>query len=285
LGFLLSRNNSDWQLQKINNGGATNGPSAYVEYVSIWTDFTDTQQHFTYRGSDFAIYDAFYDGDSWHLQKINLGGNTDAPAAVSAPFACVFKTQQHIGYSDRSGNLIDCWYDGDRHWSWQQINNNGKTALPPTTQGRPFLWVSGPDEDQLQLHLTYLGRDNAIYDALWQDVWAGQQINLGSSSSTPILQPKTGAPPALKNPSVGIFSNQEHIVFGDSNGILWDCWYDGDWHVLQLNGRAGLIPDGALAATEPFVWDTTLLPEYGEALNVTYGDKSGTIWSVTVTGQ
>jgi hypothetical protein len=120
--FYIAHNNS-WNLQQINKDGNQNWPTARIDHVSIWTSNNDTQQHFTYLGMDFAIYDAFWDGNKWSLQKINAGGNTGAPLSESTPFACVFGSQQHIGYSDRDGNLWDCWNDGNGNWTPQQINN------------------------------------------------------------------------------------------------------------------------------------------------------------------
>jgi hypothetical protein len=34
------------------------------------------QQHFAYLDASGNVEDAFFDGSSWHLQKINNGGNT-----------------------------------------------------------------------------------------------------------------------------------------------------------------------------------------------------------------
>jgi len=177
-------NGNGWAVQKINAGGNTSGRAALVggpvSLVSIWTDPSNTQQHFTYLGNDSAIYDAFWNSKSngWELQKINAGGNTSGPAASSSPFACVFHTQQHVGYQAGSGDIYDSFYDGDGHWSVQKINNGGLTNGPSAAAGTyPYIWV---DPSNTQQH-SYRGSDQAIYDAYWdsnKNTWTLQKLTL-----------------------------------------------------------------------------------------------------------
>ena len=163
---------SRWNLQKINFGGVTNGPEAFIfQHPFIWLDYTYSQQHFTYLGNDLAIYDAFWDGNSWHLQKINSGGNTNGPAARSQPFACIFHSQQHIGYRDDVGNFWDSYYDGSGHWNIQKINNGGLTAGPAAV-GNPFVWewpFPVRREASNQQHFTYRDANGTIWDPFWVD--------------------------------------------------------------------------------------------------------------------
>jgi hypothetical protein len=266
-------NGSSWGLQKINAGGVTNGAAALVDgaasLVSIWNDPTNTQQHFTYLGNDHAIYDAFWNSQSnaWKVQKINAGGNTSGPAASSSPFACVFHTQQHIGYL-AGGDIYDSWYDGNGHWAVQKINNGGVTSGPAAAAGNyPYIWV---DPSNTQQHFTYLGTDQAIYDAFWSSSnskWTLQKLTLSAS--------KTNGPAAASGPAACVFNQQQHIGYTDSAGAFWDAWYDGsgDWSVQEINTSSGVtnIP-AAAAGTHPYIWVV------GQQQHFTYADPTGAIY-------
>jgi hypothetical protein len=266
-----------WNLQKINSGGNTTGPAAAQsasggdDYgpISIWSPF-DSQQHFTYRGADSAVYDAFWDASSssWHLQKINAGGNTTAPQAASAPFACVFNTQQHIGYTDTDGNLWDCWYDPSTNkWQPQKINDGGVTTGPKAAAGvPPFIWID--PSITTQQHFTYRGADSAVYDAFWDassSSWHLQKINAGGN---------TTAPQAASAPFACVFNTQQHIGYTDTDGNLWDCWYDpstNKWQPQKIND--GGVTKGPQAVDHGFVWDV-----FGGQQHFTYREGSGVIW-------
>ena len=95
-----------WNLQKINNGGNTDGPAAVqTPYASVF----NSQQHLGYRDGTGNIWDSWYDpqGGNWKLQKINNGGNTKGPSAVEGPFIGVYRGQQHFAYIDNAGSLWD----------------------------------------------------------------------------------------------------------------------------------------------------------------------------------
>jgi hypothetical protein len=156
---------SHFNLQKINNGGNTNGPAVHAGQgaYSVWLDSSNTQQHFTYLGSDSAVYDAYYDSHSnnWRLEKLNSGGNTAGPKSASAPIGCAFNNQQHIGYRDNAGNIWDAWNDGSGNWNLQKINNGGKTSGGPAA-GNVRIWVT-----EQQQHFTYRDAAGTIWDAFW----------------------------------------------------------------------------------------------------------------------
>jgi hypothetical protein len=63
------------------------GPAAARQPLFV-DDYHD-QQHFTYLAANGEVWDAYScpgcDDASWHLQKIDAGGVTSAPLAVSAP--------------------------------------------------------------------------------------------------------------------------------------------------------------------------------------------------------
>jgi hypothetical protein len=275
-------NGSSWSLQRINAGGNTSGRAAMVgtaaSLVSIWTDPSNTQQHFTYLGNDNAIYDAFWNSNTngWQLQKINAGGNTSGPPATSSPFGCVFHSQQHIGYQAASGDIYDSWYDGNGHWGLQKINNGGVSSGPAAAAGTyPYIWV---DPSNTQQHFTYLGFDQAIYDVYWdsgKNSWTLQKLTTTAS--------RTNGPPAASGPAACVFNQQQHIGYTDSAGAFWDAWYDGsgDWSLQEINNVVGVgqtsnegvtNAPGAAAGTHPFIWVVD------QQQHFTYADPSGKIY-------
>jgi hypothetical protein len=120
----------NWNLQKVNAGGRTNGPlAASLPFVSVF----GVQQHFTYVDSDLIIWDAWYDGATggWNLQQINSGGQTEGPATwdftaerndfTGAPslnsslFVWVYGEEQHFSYVGRDGNMWDAYQSERGH--------------------------------------------------------------------------------------------------------------------------------------------------------------------------
>jgi hypothetical protein len=266
-----------WNLQRINTGGHTNGPPAEVARIagriSVWTDPSNTQQHFTYTAIDLAVYDAFWDQHNWHLQKINSGGKTGGPPASSSPFGAVFDKQQHIAYQGANGDIMDSWYDGNGHWSLQKINNGGNTNGPPAFAGtRPFLWV---DSSNTQQHFTYLASDQGVYDAFWDgNDWKLQKINVDGVTNGPA---SAGAPTACV-----FFRGNQHICYRDSQGNLWDAFYDGThWNLEKINSGAGTqgMTNAPAASSDAFLWVANTQIDVNKTdLHFTFVDAVGTIW-------
>jgi len=124
----------NWNLQKINAGGKTNGPPALVGIVPFVSVFLNAQLHVFYVDEAGNIWDAYYDAGagSWNLQQITGGGKTN-PLPATVPFVSVFlNEQQHVFYADVPGNIWDAYYDaGAGSWNLQKINAGGKTNGPP----------------------------------------------------------------------------------------------------------------------------------------------------------
>ena len=174
-----------WNLQQINNGGMTAGPSAAGGlFVCVYND----QQHFAYLDADRNIQDCWYDGSGrWNLQQINNANGSGAtvpdryvatpqataPAAAGL-FVCVYNNQQHFAYLDPGGNIQDCWYDGSGRWNLQQINNaNGSGATVPDR------YVATPQ----------------------------------------------ATAPAAAGLFVCVYNNQQHFAYLDASGNIWDSWW------------------------------------------------------------
>jgi hypothetical protein len=129
----FDRGSNNWHLQKINDGGATSGPPAANPpaagnlFVSVFGD----QQHFAYCDEAGNLEDPFYirGSNSWHLQKVNNGGNTPGLPVVGQVFVSVYQDQQHFAYTDYRDVLQDAFYDrGSNSWSLQQLTTGNSTV-------------------------------------------------------------------------------------------------------------------------------------------------------------
>jgi hypothetical protein len=270
---------SSWKLQKINSGGCTTAPAGQISGTpSVWV--VKNQQHFTYRAPNGDIWDPFYDGNSWKLQKINTGGCTTGPAATSDPFGCVYLDgQEHVGYF-AGGDFWDSWYDPNKNsWNLQKINNGGCTkgpaALTISNDRGPFIWTVFQ-----QQHFTYPDAEGAIWDAFYDygnNSWHLQKINMGGC---------TTGPKTVGFPFVSVYWNgQQHVLYRDAEGNIWDSWYDNGanaWKLQKIN--AGGCTTGPAAVSDPsasvfgtvmFFGSTTILP--GQQ-HITYRDASSNIW-------
>jgi hypothetical protein len=135
------------------------GQSATSYQVFVWVDPKDTQQHFTYLGTDGGVYDAYWDSslNNWEAQKINAHGNTAGPAAAGMPMACVFGDEEHIGYLDGAGNVWDAWRNAAGNWNLQQV------PIGPAAKDLAFVWT---DAAHTHLHFTYRDSTGVIWDAI-----------------------------------------------------------------------------------------------------------------------
>jgi len=255
-----------WQLQKINGGGVTNGPpAASAPFVNSY--FGHDQQHFAYLattdGASGEIWDAFYcpdcSGNKWKLQKINSGGVTDGPPAVSGPFVDTYSeaNQQHFAYLAANGEIWDAYYCPDcsgNKWKLQKINSGGVTNGPPAASA-PFVNVySGHNQQHFAYLATTDGASGEIWDAYYcpdcsGNKWKLQKINSGGV---------TDGPPAVSGPFVDTYqgANQQHFAYLAANGEIWDAYYCPDcsgnkWKLQKIN--SGGVTDGPPAASAPFV--------------------------------
>ena len=277
--------NGTWNVQQLNSmpnapqlkQGQTNGALAAGDpFVSVFGE----QLHFVYRDNNGTLLDAWFDGsnNSWNLQQINDGvgsaaqGLTSGPFAVSDPFVSVFGEQQHFVYRDDHGLIWDAWYNGaNGAWTLQNVNSapvgNGKTNGPPAV-GDPFVSVFGE-----QQHFVYRGDNGVIWDAWYNG--ANGAWNLQNVNSTPGGSGKTNGPPAVGDPFVSVFEEQQHFVYFDAFGAIWDAWIEGagsTWNLQQIN--AG----GATAAPLIAPASSLFADVFGQQQHFAYCDVSGALW-------
>jgi hypothetical protein len=133
----------------------------------------------------------------------------------------VFGKQQHFAYRDASWTIWDAFYDGGSNsWRAQQITGTaGSTNGLPATSG-PFISAFSQ-----QLHFVYVDSAKVVWDAfgdLDTNTWSLQQINLGAFENGGL----TAGPQAAGGPFVWVYSNQQHFTYRDTQGVVWDAWYE-----------------------------------------------------------
>jgi hypothetical protein len=266
---------AQWHSQQINNGGNTEGPSAYSKVFScVFTPPTAPylpptsvagQQHIAYLGGDGSIWDAWFDGQtghSWVAQKLNFNGKTNAPAATGGPYVWVvpentgfpqspyYHNQQHFTYQANGGAIWDVWYDfPTATWNVQKFNIDAASAPYHTTNapaaaGNPAALTVGnmlSGKIVVEQHVAYRDNTGAIWD-LWYDgspQWQCRKVNMGG---------ETTAPPAIADPFLfyypgvdndGTVYGQLHVAWQAQGGQIWDAWFDLNPIPGQPGGRAG----------------------------------------------
>lgn len=124
--------NNRWNAQKFNIDAAgapyhtTNAPAAAgnpVAFVvgNMISGKLGQEQHVAYRDATGAIWDLWYNGSpQWQSRKVNLNGETGAPAAIGDPFLFYYPGvdndgtvygQLHFAWQAEGGQIWDAWYN------------------------------------------------------------------------------------------------------------------------------------------------------------------------------
>jgi hypothetical protein len=207
---------SQWNVQRITgtSGNTSGPPTLHGTLPAVWVDHSNTQQHFTYVGVDRAIYDAFWDGDRWQLQKLTSGGQTDGPAAWSSPSVCNYQTAGkinavYIAYRDQIGMVWTIAY-GNGSWFAFHLKDLPfgeitSAADLPLAAGNVTVWV---DVSSNQLHYTFRGTD-----------LQGSVIT-GIPSVAVESREVTGT---RRHPTTGLTHAGPGIL---ASGVIWDFFYE-----------------------------------------------------------
>jgi len=232
--------------QTLNDGGVAGGPPAALGNLDVWA--YRHQFHIFYRSPDGTIWDPWWNDASlgWTTQRINMGGCTTGPYAVGQPTVNNYHDGLHVFYRAADGTIWDSWYASNNTWNLQRINNGGVAGGPAASSD-----VSVTEYNDQQ-HVIFCTPDGHVWDCWFNgpsNGWTNQQLNLGGNTGAPAALP-TGRPCACW------YQNQQHNVYRDNNGILWDCWYNGannGWTFQQINGPGGLCPGASPAVADPVV--------------------------------
>jgi len=225
---------------RLNNGGATQGPPAAGDPVATAvrrTERNGPQGHFTYRDRSGNIQDLWFDRyrekDRWHVDQLNNGGLTLAPAAAGEPNGTTFRGAFHVTYRDLSGGIQALWHD--RAWHTELLNQGGATGAPMAA-GDPVQVVH-----RRRRHVLYRDVLGSLQDLWFDGAWHAVQVNNGGATQAPV---------AVGNPCARVVNGSiRHVTYRDLAGNLQDLWHDGTWHVERLN--AGGATEAPLAASDP----------------------------------
>jgi len=252
---------------RLNNGGATQGPPAAGNPAATAvkrTERTGPQGHFTYRDRSGGLQDLWFDRyrekDCWHVEQLNNGGRTLAPAAAGDPSGTLFREAFHVVYRDLAGGLQGLWFD--HGWHAQLLNEGGATGAPRAA-GDPVQLVH-----QGRRHVFYRDGQGSLVDLWFDDAWHFEQVNNGGA---------TGAPPAAGDPAAVGLPGACHLCYRDDRGGIQEVWFDGAWHTQLLT--AGGSTDAPLAQGNPCVRVVD-----GTIRHVTYRDLAGNIQDLAWNG-
>jgi photosystem II stability/assembly factor-like uncharacterized protein len=189
--------------------------------------------------------------------------------AARPPFVSVFGPQEHIAYVDAAGTIWDAWYDGS--WNLQQITcTYGLLPSAPAASQGPFVCVFGVEQ-----HFAYVDYHGTVWDAYY-DQSAGKW-NLWQINAAGGLAPS--APAGTGGPFVWVSQQQLHFTYYDSNGTIWDCWFnspDGGWSRQQINSPPAVPTAGQ--TTGPATTEPPCVCVFNQQQHVGYIDENGTIW-------
>jgi hypothetical protein len=231
---------------------------------------------------------------------------TGTHPAVGNVFVSVFgeADQQHFVYTDSAGNIWDSFYVRSQDkWRCAQINTGWQPANPKPGNCQQVMTGTHPAVRNVfvsdffdQQHFVYTDSAGNIWDSFYvrsQDKWRCAQINTGWQPANPTpgdcRQVKTGTRPAVGNVFVSVFHDQQHFVYRDSAGNIWDSFYvrsQDKWRCAQINtgwGEPTTPTPGdcqqVMTGTHPAVGNV-FVSVFGEAdqQHFVYTDSAGNIW-------
>jgi hypothetical protein len=231
-------------------------------------------------------------GNYWSVEQINLSGLTDGPAVYGNVAAAVMtyvdssgksSAQSHLVYRDSTGKVWNAQYTNTEGWSIYAVNLDTETSGPAAASD-PYPYtcsyteyssdgITADSETYYQLHILYLDSSGTVWDSWYDDAtkkWKLQQMN-GSGGLT-------SGSAAASQASGYVYNRQSHVLYPDSSGTIWDCYYSGgSWHLQQMNGSGGLTSGSAAAGgAMGFV--------YNSQAHVIYRDSSGKVLDVYYSG-
>jgi hypothetical protein len=252
---------------RLNCGGATQGPPAAGDPAATAvrrTSRTGPQGHFTYRDRAGNIQDLWFDRhrekDRWHVEQLNNGGRTLAPAAAGDPSGAEIDGDFHVAYRDLAGGIQSLCLG--REWHAQLLNRGGATSAPMAA-GEPVQLVL----DGIR-HVLYRDGLGNIHDLWFNGAWHAEQVNNGGA---------TQAPAAVGDPAAVAVAGARHISYRDGTGGIQDVWFDGSWHHQRLN--VGGRTQAPLAQGNPCARVVD-----GGVLHVTYRDLAARIQDLRFDG-
>ncbi len=181
---------------------------------------------------------------------------------------------------------------------WNTSNWNDVLNSYPHVHGSPVVWKLGrgnynlyvwPEEDYLKAYHfdgqkfspTPIGSSAPLSAAMMS--MPGGILSLswdGTKADTGVIwasRPDPRAPRGIVGgPVVSVFHDQQHFVFRDEDGAIWDSFYvrtDNSWHFQEINiedDQGGVHPAAGDIAVSVF--------DAADQQHFAYPDSGGTIW-------
>jgi hypothetical protein len=266
----FDRGEGRWHSQRI---GTTDSqgkahPAAGAIFVSVF-DSAD-QQHFAYTDSAENIWDSFFvrSTNSWHFQQINTKDAQGTHSPAGGIFVSSFHDQQHFAFRDKNGAIWDSFdAQSGNSWHFQQINTKDGNGKVHPAAGDVFVSVFDAADQQ---HYVYADSAGDIWDSFFvrgSNSWHFQQINTKDAQGT--HRP-------VGRIFVSAFHDQQHFVFRDSGGAIWDSFYaqtGNAWHFQRINTTDA---QGTVHAAAGDVFVSVF--DAADQQHFAYPDASGRVW-------
>jgi hypothetical protein len=230
-------NDNTWNMQQINGPGSKTSQSP-AAVSSPYACTFHNQQHIAYKDKDGAIWDSWYDGSTWALQKINTPGDTSQPGQTrgpagypgnNQPFVWIDpkNVQQHFTYLGEDKVIYDAYWDSNANkWNLQILNgSDGIIPKAPTSTNAPFVSIYND-----QQHVVYIdSADGAVWDIFYDGSghWNLQKINSPANQAPGLTQ----TPASKTNGKLFVLTytnegtdTQNFFFFDDLHNIWWAQW-------------------------------------------------------------
>lgn len=173
-------------------------------------------QYVLWRGTDGKIRQAWFNG-SWH-GPVNMGWQSSSAPSVAVDDS----SHQYVFWAAKNGDVQEAWYDTRWHGpvdmtkahGWPPASAAPGAAVNPSTGRQYVFWRDGKEHIQ-QAYTTATG-------------WHGP-LDLTTGF---------GFGQTLSSLAASVTSNYSQFVFWRATtGNIREAYYEGGWHVLDLNWR------------------------------------------------
>jgi hypothetical protein len=254
----------DWHINDLTlqAGGppAANGRSV-VGYAATFT--SPASQHVVYVGDDLKIHELVYLTTQWqHNDLIALATKPGItpPSAVSDSALAAYVTtrtgnkQQHVIYLSADGHVNELMYDTE--WRWKDLTvDSGAPQAAVTSPLTGYETTYGVG----QQHVNFIDELNGHVYELFINVgdtqWHVSDLSDVARKSDNTKPPKPRANSPLTAYQTA-WNSQQHVDYIDeTSGDLWELFFDGSWHAMDLTANAGAVAPHAESTLTSFTTD------------------------------
>ncbi|MGA2080801.1 MAG: hypothetical protein ABSH53_09365 [Holophaga sp.] len=206
-----------WHAYRLNNGGSTSASLAAGDPAVL--EGKEGSLEVVYQDPAGGLQHLHWGHGGWKTEQLNLGGATEAPAAVGNPVLLQGREHQmHCAYRDINGNLQHI-YSVQSKWSHDQLNNGGTTAAPLAAAD-----PAGTVRQDGQVDYVYRDQEGSLQHLfLKENRWGSEKLNEGGLSSAPF---------AARGPWI-------RQAAGSGGEALQVFYLDGQGNLQHLSGPQG----------------------------------------------